>query len=240
MVSHGEGGELTDTERRKFVSRLRELKENGSSLLVVGNVPDTAAAQACHWMLGDAESTNRRRLFVSTDVTLPSIANRLSATPKQLRADATTLITWSADERSAAATPQPMDAKVPPIHIESDRLAELGIVISEEIETFEAIAGELAPSELRVCFDSLTALLADYETDEIFRFLHVLIGRICSVRAMAHFHLPLEYDSAPVQRLAPLFDAVIELRVVDDRVQQRWHLRDEQIRSQWLTPSPAR
>lgn len=241
MVSHGEDGELTDTERREFVERLRELKQDGSSLLVVGNIPDAAAARACHWMLGDATSADRRRLFVSTDWTLPGISDRLSTPSEQLRPDATTLITWSADERSAAATPpQPTRTEVAPVHVESERLAELGIAISEEIETFEAIAGELAPSELRVCFDSLTALLADYETDEIFRFLHVLIGRICSVRAMAHFHLPLEYDSDPVQRLAPLFDAVIELRVVDDRVQQRWHLRDEQIRSQWLTPSSAR
>lgn len=240
MVSHGEDDGLTDVERRKFVSRLRELKQNGSSLLVVGNIPDTAAAQACHWMLGDTTAADRRRLFVSTDSALPSIADRLSAPSEQLQPNTTTLITWTATARSATTTPpQPMDTGVPPVHVESDRLAELGITISQEIKTFENIAGELAPSELRVCFDSLTALFTDYEPDEIFRFLHVLIGRIRSVQAMAHFHLHVDYDSNPVQQLAPLFDAVIELRVEDGQAQQRWHLRDEKIASQWLTPSSA-
>lgn len=240
MVSHSEDAELTDTERREFVSRLRALKRGGSSLLVVGSIPDTAAVQACRWMLGDAASADRRRLFVSTDFALPGVTDRLPTSSERLRPDATTLVTWSADARSAATPPSPMRTDVTPVHVESERLSELGIAISEEIRTFETIAGELAPSELRVCFDSLTALLADYEIDEIFRFLHVLIGRIRNVRAMAHFHLPLEYDSDPVRRLAPLFDAVIELRVDGDRVQQRWHLRDEDISSQWLNPSSAR
>lgn len=241
MVSHEKGDELTDTERRKFVSKLRELKRNGSSLLVVGSIPDTTAAQACHWMLGDTESADRRRLFVSTDRNLPTITDRLSTSPEQLRPDTTTLITWTANARSTAATPpQPMHTGVTPVHVERDQLSELGIAISQEIKTFENIAGELTPSELRVCFDSLTALFTDYETGEIFRFLHVLIGRIRSVQAMAHFHLPLAHDSDPVQQLAPLFDAVIELRVVGDQAQQRWHLRDEKITSQWLTPSSSR
>lgn len=241
MRSHDEGDELTDAERREFVSRLRELKRNGSSLLVVGNAPDTAAVQACRWMVGDATSANRYRLFVSTDADLPSITDRLAVPPEELQLDTTTLVTWTASARSTAATPQrPMDAELPPVHVESDRLAELGITISEEIETLEVIAGEFAPSELRVCFDSLTALFADYETEKVFQFLHVLIGRVRSVRAMAHFHLPVDYDSDVVKRLAPLFDAVIELRTVDDRTQQRWHLQGEEITSPWLTPAATR
>lgn len=240
MVSHDKGDDLTDTERNTFVSRLKELKQNGSSLLIVGNIPDTTAAQACHWMLGNANSTDRRRLFISTDSNLPSITDRLSTSSEQLHADTTTLITWSANARSTTATPpQPMATEVTPVHVESNQLSELGITISQEIKTFEAIAGELAPSELRVCFDSLTALYTDYTADAIFRFLHILIGRIRTVQAMAHFHLPLDYDSNQVQQLAPLFDAIIELRVVDDQCQQQWHLQAEEIRSQWLTPTSS-
>lgn len=241
MVSHDGSGELTDTERREFVSRLRELKQKGASLLVVGNVSDATAAQGCHWMLGDTESTDRRRLFVSTSGTLPSITNRLSTPLEQLRPDTTTLVTWTAESRNTATAspPQPPNSTITPVHVESEQLSELGITISREIKAFEDIAGELVPSELRICFDSLSALFAEYDSDEIFRFLHVLIGRIRSVRAMGHFHLPVDRDSELVQQIAPLFDATIELRSVDGRVQQRWHLRDGDITSNWLTLSPA-
>ncbi|MFC4549797.1 MULTISPECIES: DUF7504 family protein [Halorussus] len=239
MVSHDEGSGLTDTERQRFVSTLQNLKQNGSSLLVVGSVPDSAATQACHRMLGDVTARDRRRLFVSTDPALPTVTDRLSASHERLRSDRTTLVTWTAKSRSAAtASPSHQSSDgIPTVSVESDRLADLGIAISREIEAFEEIAVELAPSELRVCFDSLSALVADYEREEVFRFLHVLVGRIRSVQAMAHFHLPVDYDSELVAQFAPLFDAIIELRIVDDRAQQRWHLRDENITSQWLTPS---
>ena len=238
MVSHDRGDELTDTERREFVSRLRELKRSGASLLVVGNVPDMAATHACHWMLGDTTLANRRHLFVSTNAAPPSITDRLSAPLEQLRAETTTLVTWTAESRSTAAAPppQPPHSGIAPVHVESERLSELGITISHEIKAFEDTAGEFAPSELRICFDSLSAVFADCDHDSIFRFLHVLIGRVRSVRAMAHFHLPVDYDSELVRQFAPLFDATIELRSVDGRTQQRWHLHDEEITSTWLTP----
>ena len=239
MVSHDEGEDLTDTERRTFVSRLQDLKQNGSSLLIVGNVPDTAATRACHWMLGDAASTDRRRLFVSTECGLPTVTDRLSTPPERLDPKTTKLVTWTADSRSTTAPPSPQspNARVTPARVGSEKLSELGIAISREIEAFEEIASGLAPSELRICFDSLAALLADYDRNEIFQFLHVLIGRIRSVQAMAHFHFPVDHDSKPVRQFAPLFDATIELRIVDGQPRQRWHLHDEDITSDWLTPS---
>lgn len=241
MVSHDRGDELTDTERREFVSRLRELKRDGAALLVVGNVPDAAAAHACQQTLGDTASANRRHLFVSTNATGPSITDRLSAPLERLRPETTTLVTWTAESRSTAATPppQPPRSGIAPVHVENEQLSELGIAISREIKAFEDTGREFAPSELRICFDSLSAVFADCDRDKIFRFLHVLIGRVRSVRAMAHFHLPVDYDSELVRQFAPLFDATIELRSVDGRTQQRWHLHDEELTSNWLTPSPS-
>lgn len=244
MVSRGESGELTDTDRSTFVSKLQELKQTGSSLLVVGNVPDTAAVQACHWMLGDDTVTDRRRLFVSTDPDLPNISDRLSTAPDQFRPETTELVTWTAASRGVATAapsrpPQPPYDDISPTRVEGDGLGELGVAISRKIEAFEEVAGGLAPSELRICFDSLTALCANHDHGAVFRFLHVLVGRVRSARAMAHFHFPVEYDSEQVQRLVPLFDATIELRIADGRPQQRWHLRDENITSGWLTPSAS-
>jgi len=245
MVSQGETGELTDTDRSAFVSKLRELKRTGSSLLVVGNVPESAATDVCHSMLGDETATDRRRLFVSTDRDLPRIEDRLSTASDRLDPETTTLVSWTAASRSAAAaspgeSPQaPWDA-LDPVRVESDQLSALGIAIAREIDALEAAADGLSPSELRICFDSLVPLSSSCEEAALFRFLHVLIGRIRAASAMAHFHFPVAYDSTHVRKLAPLFDAVVELRIADGRPQQRWHLRDEGLRSGWLAPSASR
>ena len=244
MVSHGEGDELTDTEQNTFVSKLQQLKENGSSLLVVGNVPDKAAKQACHWMLGDDSVTERRRLFVSTDPDLPSISERLSTSPDRLDPETTKLITWTTNLRSTstvapAQPPQPPYDSIEPVQVESGKLTELGITISREIKSFQELADELSPSELRICFDSLTALAEEYDQKKLFQFLHILVDRIRSVQAMAHFHFPVDYESTQVKQIAPVFDAIIELRMIDGEPKQRWHLRDEGISSGWITPSPS-
>jgi len=244
MVSQGEGGELTDTDRSAFVSKLRELKRSGSSLLVVGNVPDSAAVDACHWMLGDETVTERRRLFVSTKPDAPRISDRLSASPDRLDPETTAIVSWTAASRSAATAspsepPQPPSEGIEPIRVESGQLSELGVAIAREVEAFEEAADGLSPSELRVCFDSLVPLSAACENAALFRFLHVLIGRIRSAGAMAHFHFPVAHDSRQVRELVPLFDATIELRIADGRTQQRWHLREENLSSGWLTPSAS-
>jgi len=243
MVLPGGEDEPTEPDRDAFASKLQDLKRTGSALLVVGNVPNNAATEACHWMLGDDTMADRRRLFVSTDPDSPGISDRLAASPDRLRPETAALVTWTAISRSATAgvsgPPEPPYDGITPTRVESSTLGELGIAISREIEAFEEVADGLAPSELRVCFDSLVALSANYDDSAVFRFLHVLVGRIRSARAMAHFHFPVEYDSKRVRRLAPLFDATIELRVADGRPQQRWHLRAGDITSGWLTPSAS-
>ncbi len=236
MTSRGDIGGLADPDRGAFVSKLRELKRSGSSLLVVGNVPDSVARDACNCMLGDEAVADRRRLFVSTTPDGPILGDRLSTPPDP---DRTSLVSWTAPSRSAASSvpSEPSGDAIEPVRVERGQLSELGIAIAREIEAFEAATGGLSPAELRICFDSLVPLSSARDDAARFRFLHVLIGRIRSAQAMAHFHFPVAYDSERVRGLAPLFDAVVELRVADGRLQQRWHLREEGLSSGWLTPS---
>jgi hypothetical protein len=51
---------------------------------------------------------------------------------------------------------------------------------------------------------------------------------------MGHFHLRVDHDSDHVRLLEPLFDAVVEVRRTDTGRQQRWHLRDKGLESDWL------
>lgn len=65
-----------------------------------------------------------------------------------------------------------------------------------------------------VCVDSLDALLQHADLSRLFRFLHVLTGRLRTTGAVAHCHLdPTAHDAQTVDTLLQLFDAAVE---VDD------------------------
>ncbi|WP_458210438.1 DUF7504 family protein [Haladaptatus sp. NG-SE-30] len=108
-----------------------------------------------------------------------------------------------------------------------------GVAISEAIDAFDADADGLAPAELRLCFDSLIPLLS-IDEKLLFRFLHILIGRLKSANGMGHFHLPRAHTNAAVLRLESLFDAVVELRLESGQLQQRWHSHDRETTTDWL------
>ncbi|MFB6092742.1 MAG: hypothetical protein ABEK02_07010 [Haloquadratum sp.] len=118
-------------------------------------------------------------------------------------------------------------------------IADLGLEVSAAIDRFDAVAGGLAPAELRVAFDCVTSLLSEYDEATVFRFLHVLATQIRTVDGMGHVRLPKPLDSQTVRLLSPIFDAVVELRLDGSDPQQRWHFRDSGIASEWL-PIEAR
>lgn len=63
-----------------------------------------------------------------------------------------------------------------------------------------------------VRFDSLTTLLQFADLKRVFRFVHVLTGRIDSANAVGYFHLdPAAHDDQTLATLRGLFDVVYEL-----------------------------
>lgn len=84
-------------------------------------------------------------------------------------------------------------------------LMRLGVRISQRLD-------ELAGAGQRpvMCFHSLTTLLQYVDIERLFRFLHVLTGRVRLADALAHYHL----DGASLQpetmgALSRLFDATV-------------------------------
>ncbi len=97
----------------------------------------------------------------------------------------------------------------PPITVErvSDPgdLPQLGISISQLIDDWHN-------RRVVVCLDSLTVLLQHAEPDRVFRFLHILHGRLSDVNASAHFHLDTRvHDIGTISTLNSLFDLTIEV-----------------------------
>lgn len=237
----------------RFRYRLSELKRNGSNILLVGT---DALAPTCKRLLGKSGAGPRYRLFVTTDAGPAVASDKLAAVEPQPGQDAAAVVNWRTHVRGGTAsevggsngngdsngadfrprgTPQSRDADdslLRDVTVESDDLRDLGVEIEETVEAFEAQVDHLSPAELRLCFDSLTPLVTDYEDRNVRRFLLGLTETVDRVGGMAHYHLPADYDSDAVASVSPLFDAVVEVQRTADGVEQRWHLDD--ITTDWL------
>ncbi|MEM4781994.1 MAG: hypothetical protein QXG03_10610 [Halalkalicoccus sp.] len=228
MRSANDGGSAYE-ETTALVQELDALKQRGSNLLIVGSQTPAAHDAACRQFLGEQTTQPRRRLFVRSEPCSP-VASRLPSA--EAGRDRHAVVRYNGTSRSTAAT-TPGSASVPERHVDGD-LGDLGLAISEAITEFKAKSGGLSPAELRLCFDSLTPLISEYEPEAIFRFLHLLTHRVRSVDGMAHYHLSTERSNRTVALLEPLFDAVIELSLCEEELHQRWYLRDSGLTTGWL------
>ncbi|WP_458190948.1 DUF7504 family protein [Haladaptatus sp. NG-WS-4] len=230
----GERSESGDAGYQAFTAHLAALKQEGSALLVVGNLPPAEYRHACHDMLGD-DSATRRRILVTTDHSTSTPEARLPPGQRNPQADTVSHITYATQSRSTAVQTTASTVGLPTKRIDEPDLSTLGVTISEAVDEFQRITPELAPAELRVCFDSLRPLISEHDTETVFQFLHLLTERIRAVRGMGHFHLAVATGSETVRIFATLFDAVVELRSNGETIQQRWCFPDRNMKSSWLT-----
>jgi len=116
------------------------------------------------------------------------------------------------EQTRSASTSRNSPSKTPgPITIDtvSDPadLTGLGISLTNYLSEWSQNSNQTV-----VCFHSLTPLLQYADLQRVFRFLHVLTGRIDSSDAIAHYHMdPGAHDEQTRNTLIQLFDATIEL-----------------------------
>ncbi|MEE6210423.1 hypothetical protein U3A55_09665 [Salarchaeum sp. III] len=218
------GAGRTDAD---FEGVLERLKEEGSSLLVVGDVPGEAYARASCRMLGDGEHAPRQRVLVvggGAGATLPARCGESRC------GDSDTVITHGTNARSAVADAGVTPAITPQTHVAAGDANALGRAV---LDTIASSDGEFAAGELRVGVDTVQTLIDAVGEFPTFQTVDLLSECVRRERGMAHFHLPKPRDDRHVRLLEPLFDAVVELRVTDG-VEQRWSLRDEDVVSEWV------
>ncbi|MFB6360172.1 MAG: hypothetical protein ABEH59_02510 [Halobacteriales archaeon] len=86
-------------------------------------------------------------------------------------------------------------------------LTRLGITISNLLSSWQH-----DENQTLVCFDSVSTLLQYAELQRVFRFIHVLQGRLGNIGARTHYHLnPEAHDSQTEATMRSLFDGVITL-----------------------------
>ncbi|MFB6104585.1 MAG: hypothetical protein ABEJ57_05800 [Halobacteriaceae archaeon] len=211
-------------ESETFAAALAAMKRDGSVLLTTGASVGTLRS-ACQRLLGDTATTPRRRLFVLTEQVGPDHPARTGGPGDHVRT-----LNYRTQTRSAATTASGPQAGHD--RIVTGDLSDLYAAIEAEVTDAERDARNLEPAQLRVCLDSLDTVLAAHGQEETFTFLHEFRALIRGADGMAHVHLPAAMDDAVVGVLTPLFDAVIEVR---EGPQQRWHLREPEFTTDWLS-----
>ncbi|QRV15326.1 hypothetical protein JMJ58_20895 [Haloterrigena salifodinae] len=207
-------------EQADFAQTLARLKRDGSNVLLVGAETADVHTSLCHRLLGETGDGARYRLFVTDGCESLAKANDESDEGTARTIDYSALDpTASEDAELRGRTP----------------LGALGIEIANAIDGFQGDADGLEPSQLRVCVDSLVALLEEHTAEKVFRLLHMTTSRVDALQGMGHYHLPLDRDHEAVHLFEPLFDAVVEIRVRDGVAEQRWELRDRETPADWFT-----
>lgn len=225
MTDTGDGDPLGEGT---FVRRLRELKERGCAVLVTGDTTAAAHTDICRRLLGEGSDGRRHRVLVFTNGTF-GLDDRL---PDGGAGD-TEVITTST-KRSATVESVP-SAGFDTEELEGCSLTDLGLAIVDAFERIEEAHGPLDPAELRFGLDSLSPLLDAHGEEVLFEFLTILTRYLRAYEALGHVHLPVDREEYVAKLVAPLFQAVVEVRVRDMETEQRWHLDDGAVTSRWLS-----
>jgi hypothetical protein len=83
-------------------------------------------------------------------------------------------------------------------------LTDLGVTLLEALEAHAA-----HDPRTTLCFQSLTVLLQYAPLDEVYQFLHTLVGHLDGFDATGHFHLhERAHEAETIDTLRPVFDRV--------------------------------
>lgn len=234
---------------RTFREQLRTLKSRGCNLLVTGEVREEVSQQITRKMLGDPE-LSRTRVLALTDQDRADVPNLLPADvaptdeavhvvdPEFGTRAATATAPTETDLASSEADPASFETD--PASFETDRgwgrrdLDDLQSALCNAIATAKIAESGFESAELRVSLFTLSYLVNQHELAAVERFVGAVGDHVRGASGMAHYHLPLADDSKTVRRIAPLFDARIELREKHGRPEQRWHLPDCGEPTSWV------
>ena len=147
-------------------------------------------------------------LFVTTNESagpvLEDLEDRLGSLPDQVR-----LVDCVA-ERQGTEGRYPAE-RVEYVSSPGD-LTGIGIGVAEQLRRIAGAGGE----RTRICFYSVSTLLMYAELETVFRFLHVLSGRVDSIGALGLFAMDqTTHEPSTVNTIKQLFDGMIEVRLED-------------------------
>ncbi|WP_313694760.1 DUF7504 family protein [Halorarum halobium] len=179
-----------------------------SNVLVLGPLTGADHDRHCTNLLSSGTTTPENVLFVTLTRTATERWNTWRRYTDEQPAN---LCVLSVGERTRGATRSSVttaNAGSGTIRTETlsdaSDLTRLGIKINKLLKEWSD-----SPGQSRLCLHSLTELLQYTDPQRLFRFVHVLQGRVDSLDATAHYHLyPDAHDDQTVAVFRTLFDTV--------------------------------
>ncbi len=198
--------------------------EDASNVLILAPSMELSDGAACARVLSAGDVDGSNLLHVALTDTPDNRLGALRSHLGEVQPLNLAFVTVGDHARSVAATsPDGFATEIGDPGVTSETISTpgdltgLGMKISSIISEWEG-----DETDVIVCFHSLTTLLQYAEVRQVFRFLHVLTGRLDVVDARAHYHLdPGAHDEKDVNTLKALFDGVVTFESGEWSVQTR-------------------
>lgn len=173
-----------------------------SPVLVMAVADADNEATVCRSLLVPQPPDTEQVVMLSLTEGVDSCLERLGESPGLKRihiitarqgASATTVTASESAELVTQRIPDPSD------------LPRIGMAVSKAVTAADI-------GRVRVCIDSLTALLQYAGRGRVYRFVQVLQDRLDTSNTVAHYHMnPAAHDQQTIETLRQLFDAVVEI-----------------------------
>lgn len=194
---------------------LAVLKRAGAALLVVGSVPEQGFDRTTASLLGDPDQP-RSPVIVLHGRDHETARRRLSMAGVS-PGDGMVLDHRATARGTATARDRPTDVQEPDVVPVEGGLDGLPAAV-------DGAVGDAAPGELRICVDSLRSMIDSNGVEPTREGIEPLCRTVRERHGVGTFVLPVDAGSETVERFAPLFDGIVELRTGDAGVEQRWRL----------------
>ncbi len=169
----------------------------GESILMGCDSQDDARSDLCHLALGTDDGVERNVLLIRYRSIDSDRLERIAEAANRLA-----LVSVGYEQELPEELAQQVEYKT--ISQISD-LRRLGILVTRTIEEWRS-----DDTEIRVCIDSLNVVLRYADAERVFRFLHLLLGKIESVGGITHSHIdPASETPRELNMLETLFDTIV-------------------------------
>jgi len=209
-IDSGSTRDETATKGARSTTSVDRLDVAGDNVLVLGPLRGSGPEKTCIELLECQVPDRDTVLFISVtrDVqdTLELLQHNVEGPPGKVGLVQVGSQEGQATETSVRMSGNEYDVDVTGLSDTSD-LPRLGIMISRRLDELPEGAGQTV-----VCLHSLTDFLQYVDTQRLFRFMHVLLGKFASADAVTHVHMdPESHDTQTVNLFSTLFDTIAEV-----------------------------
>jgi hypothetical protein len=242
VVGLHRGDEPGREVEERFADELMRLKQRGCCVLVTGSVSERVRTVQSRALFGSI-TEHRQRVLALTDAT-PAITSEYLPDGLGPEHSDVTVLDYTETVRNVTgidpSSLEPHPSIAPSDSREStetgtENASVIGLGETLRDSIAETIQTDLSPGELRVGVATLNALIAMDGLPSTCAFVDAVRTDLLAANGMGHVHFPGSLDDDTLAALRPVVDIHLELRESQNNPpEQRWHLLDADLTTNWI------